>query len=78
MTLMIKYFGMTAEASGKEEEELSKHYSSIQELKEDLLFKYPGLVKMNFKIAANQTLIDDDYDLIGNEEIALLPPFAGG
>ncbi len=78
MTLIIKYFGMTAEASGKEGEELLKHYSSIQELKEDLLNRYPELQNINFKIAANQTLIDDDYDLIGNEEIALLPPFAGG
>lgn len=78
MTLIIKYFGMTAEASGKEEEELSNHYSSIQELKKDLFIKYPDLVNMNFKIAANQTLIGDEYDLIGNEEIALLPPFAGG
>jgi molybdopterin synthase sulfur carrier subunit len=78
MTLRIKYFGMTAEASGKEEEELLNHYSSIQELKEALFVKYPNLEKMNFKIAVNHTMIKADYDLIGNEEIALLPPFAGG
>jgi molybdopterin synthase sulfur carrier subunit len=78
MTLIIKYFGRTTEASGKEEEVLSNHYSSIKELKKDLLIRYPELVNMNFKIAVNQTLIDGDYDLIGNEEIALLPPFAGG
>ena len=78
MTLIIKYFGMTAEASGKEEEELSNHYSSIKELKTDLLNKYPDLEKMNFKIAVNQTIIDGGCDLVGNEEIALLPPFAGG
>ncbi len=78
MTLIIKYFGMTAEASGKSEEELLNHYSTIQELREDLLVKYPDLGKMNFKIAVNQIMIGEDYDLIGNEEIALLPPFAGG
>jgi len=78
MTLIIKYFGITADASGKEEEELSSHYSSIQELKDDLLIRYSDLEKMNFKIAANHTIITDDYDLIGNEEIALLPPFSGG
>ena len=51
---------------------------SIDELKEALLVRYSGLEKMNFKIAVNQTIINDDYELKGNEEIALLPPFAGG
>ena len=78
MILIVKYFGMTIEASGKKQEEFINHYSSIQELKKALLVKYPDLGKMNFKIAVNQTLVGDDYDLTGNEEIALLPPFAGG
>ncbi|MGB0888312.1 MAG: MoaD/ThiS family protein [Vicingaceae bacterium] len=78
MTLKIKYFGITAEASDKEEEELLNHYSTIQELKDNLLGKYPKLEKMHFKIAVNQTIVEDDYNLIGNEEIALLPPYAGG
>ena len=78
MTLLIKYFGMTTEASGKKEEELLNQYSSITELKKYLLMKYPELVNMNFKIAVNQLLIDGDYNIVGNEEIALLPPFAGG
>ena len=75
---MIKYFGMTAEVSGRKEEEISNHYSSIQKLKKDLLIKYPKLMNINFKIAVNQTLVDDCYCLIGNEEIAILPPYAGG
>ena len=60
MTLLIKYFGMTTEASGKKEEELLNQYSSITELKKYLLMKYPELVNMNFKIAVNQLLIDGD------------------
>ena len=78
MTLILKYFGMVAEASGKEQEELFNHYSSIQELRTDLLVKYPDLGKINFKIAVNHTIIEDNCDVIGNDEIALLPPFAGG
>jgi len=78
MTLIVKYFGMTAEASGKGEEELLEHYSTIRELKEALLVMYPKLKNINFKIAANQTLVNNDFDLIGNEEVALLPPFSGG
>lgn len=78
MTLIVKYFGMTAEVSRKGEEELLEQYSTIQELKEALFVMYPKLENMNFKIAVNQSLVENDFDLIGNEEIALLPPFAGG
>lgn len=69
---------MTAEASGKEEESIDSNYSSIENLNEDLVNKYPKLESINYKIAANQTIVENDYLLTGNEEIALLPPFAGG
>ncbi|MDG1475847.1 MAG: MoaD/ThiS family protein [Vicingaceae bacterium] len=78
MTLTIKYFGMTAEGSGKTEESVHSNYSSIAELKKDIINKHPKLEKINFKIAANQTIVNEDYLLSGDEEIALLPPFAGG
>jgi molybdopterin synthase sulfur carrier subunit len=78
MTLTVKYFGMTAEASGKSEEELLESYGTTQELKEALQERHPKLGSMNFKMAVNQTMIAGDFDLIGNEEVALLPPFAGG
>jgi molybdopterin synthase sulfur carrier subunit len=78
MTLIVKYFGMTAEASGKTEEEFSENYLTIQKLKEALLIRYPELDPMNFKMAVNQTMVVEDFDLTGNEEVALLPPFAGG
>jgi len=78
VTLKLKYFGMTAEASGKDEELLDNNYSSVKELKADLLAKYPNLLEINFKVAVNQEIVNDDYKLSGNEEIALLPPFAGG
>ncbi|PCJ23669.1 MAG: molybdopterin synthase sulfur carrier subunit [Flavobacteriales bacterium] len=76
--MKLKYFGMTAEASGKDEELLDNNYSSVKELKADLLAKYPNLLEINFKVAVNQEIVNDDYKLSGNEEIALLPPFAGG
>ena len=69
---------MIAEATEKVDEELNVQYSSVLGLKEDLVNRYPKLIDMNFKIAVNQQIVTDDYSLIGNEEIALLPPFAGG
>ncbi len=78
MTLKIKYFGMAAEASGKEEELLDHNYTSVQTLKKELLSKYSGLANINFKVVVNQNIVDDNWLLSGDEEIALLPPFAGG
>jgi molybdopterin converting factor small subunit len=78
MTLIVKYFGMTAEASSKSEETILGNYSTIQELKNALIVLYPKLDNMSFKIAVNQSIVNNDYVLMGNEEVALLPPFAGG
>jgi molybdopterin synthase sulfur carrier subunit len=78
MTLIIKYFGMTAEASGKDEEVISKNYLTLFQLKKELLNSYPVLKDIDFKIAVNQTIVSHDFDLLGNEEIAFLPPFSGG
>ncbi len=78
MTLKLKYFGMVAEASGKEEELLDGAFLSVQELEEGLLLKYPNLSEINFKVAVNQNIVERDFKLKGDEEVALLPPFAGG
>jgi molybdopterin synthase sulfur carrier subunit len=69
---------MAAEASGKTEEFIEANHSSIVKLKEELINKYPKLENINFKIAVNHAIVDEELVLIGNEEIALLPPFAGG
>ncbi len=78
MSLRIKYFGMTAEAIGVTEVELSENFSTVKELRDVLLRKHPKLSEINFMIAVNQEIVGDNHDLIGNEEVALLPPFAGG
>jgi molybdopterin converting factor small subunit len=33
---------------------------------------------MNFKVAVNQSIVNADFKLNDNDEVALLPPFAGG
>ena len=39
---------------------------------------YEKLNVMNYKIAVNQTIVSSDLGLNNNDEIAILPPFAGG
>ena len=75
--LKLKYFGMIAEATEKTEEEfiLTK---DITALAAELELKYPKIKDSNYKFAVNQSLISENINLNDNDEIALLPPFAGG
>lgn len=77
MYITIKYFGQIAEITQTEEEvfEFSGHL--VSELLDALYSKYNRLKTKDFKVAQNQELISLKTKLTG-EEIALLPPFAGG
>lgn len=79
MKIEIKYFGLLAEAIGKQQEVLVlDKTASLQDLKKVLLATYPLLKSKQFKVAINQCLIDEDCTLSEQDEVALLPPFAGG
>lgn len=78
MILKLKYFGMIAEAVGKENEEIEFTSSSVEELDKVLKNQYAKLSSMNYKVAVNQSFVEPTTLLKDNDEIALLPPFAGG
>lgn len=75
--LKLKYFGMIAEATGKVEEDFSC-VKNLSDLTIKLELKYPKLKELNYKFAVNQSLVPNDIIIKDNDEIALLPPFAGG
>jgi len=77
MKITIKYFGQLAEVTQQEEESIEFLKHSISDLVESLFIKYPDLKNKDFKVAQNQELVSVDAKITG-EEIALLPPFAGG
>ena len=77
MHINIKYFGQIAEVTQKEEENLEFSGIIVSELVETLYLKYSNLRTKNFQIAQNQELVSMETELTGND-IALLPPFAGG
>ncbi len=78
MILKLKYYGMIAEAVGKENENIEFSASTVIELDEVLKKQYNKLTTMNYKIAVNQSIAQVELELNDNDEIALLPPFAGG
>jgi len=52
---------------------------SVKELRELLVLNYPVLNELDFKIAVNHQIVDEDTWIINKEDlIALLPPFSGG
>ncbi|MFD0988911.1 MoaD/ThiS family protein [Mariniflexile jejuense] len=77
MTITIKYFGLIAEVTNCQEEVVEFSKNSIAQLLEFLNSKYPILKTKNFQVAQNQVLVSFEDEITG-QEIALLPPFAGG
>ncbi|MEN9909806.1 MAG: hypothetical protein RLZZ540_2955 [Bacteroidota bacterium] len=77
--LKLKYFGAVAEKIKVQEENIPFSNSSLQELVDALEQKY-DLTSLSYSIAVNQKIVQDtnNYMLISNDVVALLPPFAGG
>jgi molybdopterin synthase sulfur carrier subunit len=79
MKITLKYFGMIAEALAKQEEELSMEKSqTVSDLRDQLEKIYPKLKSIDYRIAVNQSLVESNYSIQQDSEVALLPPFAGG
>ncbi|MAZ28140.1 MAG: molybdopterin synthase sulfur carrier subunit [Cytophagaceae bacterium] len=78
MKLNVRYFGLVAEAAGKQQEilEFSEGVSAA-ELLTQLVKKYHIPDAESVQVAVNQNL-DKNAVLKDGDEVALLPPFAGG
>ncbi|MDF0705910.1 MoaD/ThiS family protein [Flagellimonas okinawensis] len=78
MKVTVKYFGLVAEAAEKSEEVLELNGElTAMELKSQCLNSLAIADKESVQIAVNQNL-DDTITLKDGDEVALLPPFAGG
>ncbi|MHA7863082.1 MoaD/ThiS family protein [Flagellimonas marinaquae] len=78
MTVTVKYFGLVAEAAEKSEEVMEFDGTlTASELKAQCLNGLSITDKESIQIAVNQNL-DDNVNLKDGDEVALLPPFAGG
>jgi molybdopterin synthase sulfur carrier subunit len=80
MQINLKYFGLVADHTKKKDEVIFFEGNSITllEVQMRLHETYPDLTKTTYSFAINQTLIQGDALLNNQDEIALLPPFAGG
>lgn len=77
MKIKVLFFGVLSEVAGTG----IKFYDevkSIEHLKQRVADDFPEIIHYKFKISLNNELISDDAELKYNDEVAFLPPFAGG
>jgi molybdopterin synthase sulfur carrier subunit len=58
-----------------------KHYrdiTSYDDLRLRIQDEFPEIIHYNYRIALNNALINEDPELKNEDEIAFMPPFAGG
>lgn len=79
MLVKVKYFGMILEQVKTDSESLTiEEHSSIKDVESVILAKYPGIKNITYNIALNLSIKDTSTLLNNGDELAFLPPFAGG
>jgi len=77
MQVRVIFFGVLAEVATIN----VKFYSDVRSLghlKMLIQDDFPEFVHYNFRISVNSIIVNNDPELKDGDEIALLPPFAGG
>ena len=77
MQINVLFFGILSEVCGSSTLQI-KDIENIRQLKSHLWKTYPEMKEMDFRIAINKEIVDGKIDFKDGDEIALMPPFAGG
>ncbi|MGK0689117.1 MAG: molybdopterin converting factor subunit 1 [Aquificaceae bacterium] len=77
--MKLLYFAILRERLKKDQEEL-EFKGTISQLRQLLIEKYPELepVLKVVRFAVNEEYVGDEYELKGDERVALIPPVSGG
>jgi molybdopterin synthase sulfur carrier subunit len=77
MQVKVLFFGVLVEVTGSN----CKFYSdakTIGALKLLIQDEFPEIAHYNFCISLNNEIVNNDRELKDGDEVAFLPPFAGG
>lgn len=77
MSIKIKIFGQLAEIAGRIELEWQE-LSDTDTIREKLIAEFPKLEYHPFVMAVNKKIVNQNQKINKGDEVALLPPFAGG
>jgi len=77
MEVKVLFFGVLSEVTGS----ACKHYREVNSIG-DLILRvhddFPEIIHYNYIISLNNVIINNDPVLKEGDEVALMPPFAGG
>lgn len=77
MKVNVLFFGILTDLIGANSKEV-EDVENVRQLKSWLWKNYPKTKEMDFQVAINKNIIDGKVELKDGDEVALLPPFAGG
>jgi molybdopterin synthase sulfur carrier subunit len=77
MEVKVLFFGVLAEVTGTGLRVYS-NVKNVGDLRLRIQDDYPEVVHYNFRISLNNELINNEPDLKNGDEVAFMPPFAGG
>jgi sulfur-carrier protein len=77
MRVTVLFFGVLAEVTGTALK-IYEDVKTLEYLKMRIADDYPETVHYSFRMAVNNEISDEDTSLKDGDEVAFLPPFAGG
>lgn len=77
MNIGVVLFGSLAELAGKSRLEVNG-CKDLQSLKDKMMLEFPELKNSEFLISVDRKIIKNNPVLNAGNEVAFLPPFAGG
>jgi len=77
MKVKVLFFGVLSEVAGTGIQ-FYDDVKTIEHLKLRISDDYPEIIHYKFNVSINNELINSDEALKNGDEIAFLPPFAGG
>ncbi len=75
--IRVLFFGIIAEKVGAKE----LYYEGVADteaLRKRVAESLPGLEKLSYRISVNREMVSETLQLKEGDEVAFLPPFAGG
>ena len=77
MTITVLFFGVLSEVAGTG----TRFYNDVKNL-DDLALRiaddYPSMVHYSYRVSVNNEIANGNISLKNGDEVAFLPPFAGG
>lgn len=77
MKVKVLFFGVLAEKTGKDAINVEDALD-LDSLKSTIVDDYPGIKEYTFRVSVNRDICKANVRLNDGDEVAFLPPFAGG